>query len=33
MEDHVGENGLSLNWPTKLWLAKKIPLANFLVAC
>ncbi len=29
LEDHVGEKGWSLNWPTKLGLAKKTHLANF----
>jgi hypothetical protein len=30
LEDHVGENGLSLNWLTKLRFAKKTPFASFL---
>jgi hypothetical protein len=29
LKDHVGENGLSLNWLTKLGLAKKTPFASF----
>jgi len=33
LEDHVGEKGLSLNWSTKLGLAKKTPLQVFLVVC
>ncbi len=32
LEDHVGENKLSLNWLTKLGLAKKTPIASF-VSC
>ncbi len=30
LEDHVREEGWSLNWLTKFKLVKKIPLANFL---
>ncbi len=29
LEDHVQEEGWSLNWLTKLRPVKKIPLANF----
>ncbi len=29
LEDHVGEKGLNPNWPTKLGLVKKGPLASF----
>jgi hypothetical protein len=29
LEDHVGEEGLSLNWPLKLGPTKKIPFASF----
>ncbi len=32
LEDHVGEKGLSSNWPMKLGLVKKIFLQVFLVA-
>jgi hypothetical protein len=32
LDDHVGENGLNLNWSTKLGLAKKLFLQVFLVA-
>ncbi len=30
LEDHVGEKGWSLNWPTKLGLVEKTPLVSFL---
>jgi len=29
LEDHVGEKGWNLKWPTKLALAKKTPFINF----
>ncbi len=29
LEDHVGENGLNLNWLTKLGFAKKTPFVSF----
>jgi hypothetical protein len=32
LEDHVGEKGWSLNWSTKLVLAKKLFLQVFSVA-